>query len=103
MGHWLDILILSSYNQKEKNGEKTGDDSLLITEQSHVGIRCPVQAQYIWRLSRIQKKACVYVLGIVHMFSGASEASASGRHWERPKIILFCTLGSLVLKIKPSQ
>lgn len=102
MGHLLNTLILSINNQKESNAKKTDNDSLLVIAQGHLGIRCRVQAQYIWKLNRILK-VCVHVLDIVHMFRDTSELSASRRPWQRPKIIPFCILGSFALKIKSSQ
>lgn len=77
MGHLLNTLILSINNQKENNAKKTDNDSLLVIAQGHLGIRCRVQAQYIWKLNRILK-VCVHVLDIVHMFRDTSELSASG-------------------------
>lgn len=61
MGHLLNTLILSSNNQKENNAKKTDHDSLLIIAQGHLGIRCRVQAQYIWKRSRILKSLCLCV------------------------------------------
>ena len=103
MGHLLDILLLPKHNQRENNWKEADNNSLLIIQQGHLGLRCRVPVKYIWKLNSIFKKF-MFTHGTWFTRSVRLQSyKPPRRRHERPKINSLCIMTSFTFKIKSPQ